>query len=157
MWPTARGLAILAAALAMAVPAGAVEIEREAREIEALLMAPCCFSQQVSVHHSEAAEEVRRDIRRRLAYETRDQILQAYVARYGKRILAEPPATGFDRLLYGLPPVALALTAVFLVVMVRRFAGRPASNPPAVPPDGAPGIDDRYAAELDEALRDLDA
>jgi len=63
----------------------------------ALSVAPCCFSQQVSVHPSAAAQEVKRDVRRPLAAgETQQQILDAYVAQYGKHILAEPRAEGFD-------------------------------------------------------------
>lgn len=53
-----------------------------------MLMAPCCFAQQVSVYSSDAAQEAKADIRRRLAAgETQQQILDAYVAKYAKHIL----------------------------------------------------------------------
>ena len=130
------------------------DVERDARELETRLIAPCCFSQQVSLHQSEAAAEVRRDIRRRLsAGQSREQILDAYVAQYGKRILVEPPAEGFDTILYVLPPLGLILTAALTIVLVRRFAARGQVAAPAAP---AGIVDQAYSAVLDDELRDLD-
>lgn len=62
---------VVALGIAMAVGVHAQDLERDAREIEAALIAPCCFSQQVSVHQSPAADEVRKDIRKRLAADAR--------------------------------------------------------------------------------------
>ena len=151
-----RPLVGVTIALAMSGTVAGNDIERQAREIDAMLIAPCCFSQQVSVHHSAAADDVRQDIRRRLsAGETREQILDAYVAQYGKRVLAQPPAEGMARALYVLPPVALVLTAALVVVIVRRFTASQAARVPgecSTPPP----VEERYRAELDEELRDLD-
>lgn len=130
------------------------DVERDARELETRLIAPCCFSQQVSLHQSEAAAEVRRDIRRRLsAGQSREQILDAYVAQYGKRILVEPPAEGLDTILYVLPPIGLILTAALTIVLVRRFAARGQAAVPAAP---VGTVDQAYSAVLDDELRDLD-
>lgn len=131
------------------------DLEQEARQIEAALIAPCCFRQQVSVHSSAAADEVRRDVRARLgAGQTRQQILDAYVAQYGKRILAEPPAEGFGAALQ-VAPFFMALAAVtLLVVIVRRLTAHP-RQPVTVGATGAPlSADDQ--ARLDDELRDLD-
>ena len=151
-------LTVMTLTLLLAAPAQAPDIEREAHELEAMLIAPCCFSQQVSQHQSPAADEVRQDVRRRLAAgETRDQILQAYVAQHGKRILATPPDEGFDRILHLLPPVGLVLTAGFLVVIFRRFTRARASEPMEAPVASVPaGADERYRHALDDELRDLD-
>jgi hypothetical protein len=43
-------------ALSIAPALANVDLEREARAIETMLIAPCCFSQQVSVHQSAAAD-----------------------------------------------------------------------------------------------------
>jgi cytochrome c-type biogenesis protein CcmH len=149
-------LSLLALGLSFVQPLQATDLEREARELEAALIAPCCFSQQVSVHHSPAADEVRVDIRRRLAAgETRDQILAAYVAQHGKRILAVPPAEGFDRLLHVLPPIGLLLTAGLLALVFRRFSAARATEP--APARAADQVqDERYRETLDDELRDLD-
>jgi len=109
----------------------------------------------VSEHRSQASDEVKQQIRVWLAAgKTRQQVLDAFVAQYGKRILAEPPDEGFGRLLYVGLPLAFVLSAAALVVFIRRVtAGRaaPALAIGSVPPDEAD-----YAARLDEELRDLD-
>ena len=149
-------LMILAMGLAMSVTIRGTDLDKDARELEAMLIAPCCFSQQVSVHHSAAADEVRQDIRKRLAAgETREHILDAYEAQYGKRVLAEPPAEGIARMLYVLPPLVFVLTAALVVVIVRRFAT--SRSPEArVSYSTALPAEERYREELDEELRDLD-
>jgi cytochrome c-type biogenesis protein CcmH len=143
----------LIVALGLGPVLSGADLEGEARALEAMLIAPCCFSQQVSVHHSPAADEVRKDVRARLAAgETREQILSAYVAQYGKRILAEPPAEGFDRALYVLPPLLLIVSAALVVVVLRRFSRRPAVVADVAPPVASA----TYDARLDDELRDLD-
>jgi cytochrome c-type biogenesis protein CcmH len=143
----------LIAVLAFGPALTGADLEREARALEAMIIAPCCFSQQVSVHQSPAADEVRRDVRARLAAgQTRDQILNAYVSQYGKRILAEPPAAGFDLALYLLPPILLIASAALVIALVRRYSRRPAGpNEATVPMASA-----SYDARLDDELRDLD-
>jgi cytochrome c-type biogenesis protein CcmH len=128
-------------------------LEREARALEALIVAPCCFRQQVSLHQSSAADEVRKDVRLRLAAgETRERILNAYVAQYGKRILVEPPAEGFDLTLYVLPPFLFLASAAVVVLALRRLS-RPVA---AVPESPGPVASGDYARKLDHELRDLD-
>jgi cytochrome c-type biogenesis protein CcmH len=129
--------------------------EREAKTIESELVAPCCWSQQVSVHNSPAADAIRADIRTRLdAGEAHQQILDAYVAQYGKAILVEPPARGGTLALYVGPPVALVATAVLLVALVRRFSRRASAEPRSLSSDRAG--DPRLAAALDDELARLD-
>jgi len=147
---TAPLLALLLA-LTVSGPPARADLDREARAIDAMLVAPCCFLQQVSVHQSGAAEDVKADVRRRLsAGETRQQILAAYVAQYGKHILAEPPAEGFDLTLYVVPPVALLASLGLIALLIKRL-----SRPLAVAATHAPLSGD-IDARLDDALRDLD-
>jgi cytochrome c-type biogenesis protein CcmH len=145
-------------ALSLAPAQRAPDLEIEARAIDAMLIAPCCFRQQVSLHQSAAADEVRLDVRARLAAgQSRQRILDAYVARYGKQILVEPPAVGFDRSLFVMPVVTLVLSAGLVAALLRRFT-RPRLSP-------APGVPDAAAlaapspadqVRLDDELRDLD-
>jgi cytochrome c-type biogenesis protein CcmH len=149
-----RVLTILA--IATALSGAAADLERDAREIESMLIAPCCFSQQVSVHQSPAADEVRADVRVRLAAgQTRREILDAYVARYGKRILAEPPAEGFDLTLYLVPIFTLLLSGAALGFVVRRFARRKPQRTGTADAT-APPADVDAETRLDDELRDLD-
>jgi cytochrome c-type biogenesis protein CcmH len=156
MYRLLRPLMVMTIALTMGGTVAGRDLEAEAQALEAMLIAPCCFSQQVSVHHSPAADDVRRDLRRRLAAgEKREQIVDAYVAQYGTRVLAEPPAEGVARVLYILPPLALVLTAAFVVLIVRRFTASQADQAPVAYRPPFP-VEERYREELDEDLRDLD-
>lgn len=141
--------------LATATPARAeTDVEREARAIEELLMAPCCFQQQVSVHHSPTAAAVQKDIRARLARgETREVILAAYVQEHGPGILVVPPAQGSNLILYVLPPIVLAASVLLIVGLVRRFT-TPRTDVPALAGHSPanPELDER----LTDELRDLD-
>jgi cytochrome c-type biogenesis protein CcmH len=137
--------------LALAAPDPAT-LEREARAIEAMLIAPCCWSQQVSVHQSAASDEIKQTIRRLLGEgKTRQQILDGYVERYGDRILAEPPARGFSAVLYVLPWVFLAGGVGLVVLVFRRLRGPATAGAPAA---SAPSEEE--SARIDEELRDLD-
>ncbi len=134
-------------------------LEREARRLETQLIAPCCWTQPVAIHQSPAADEIRRDVRRKLAAGLTPQaILEEYVAEYGPRILSEPPARGFGRALYIVPVVLLVLSAAGLAALVRRMAARtaPATEPPSPGAGEPPGLpDEAYATRLDDELRDL--
>ena len=164
-----HSLARVAACLALtigvvlaATPARAqtpADVEREARAIEDLLVAPCCFRQQVSQHQSEAADQVKRDIRVRLAAgQTRGEIIDAYVHEYGPRILAEPPAAGTGRFVYVLPPAVLLLSAGLLIAALRRSTRRAAAGAAPGVPNGVLDPPDSTDAtrRLDDALRDMD-
>ncbi len=147
---------VLAVQLPAPPPALPPELEREALRLETKVIAPCCWSQQVSVHDSPAATQMRSDIRRRLGEGQAEQaILAAYVSEYGERILAEPPARGFTRLLYVMPPL-LGLTGIgLLVIFVRRFARRGSgAHALATAGGGAPAA--ALDRRLDEELRDMD-
>jgi len=151
--------AVAASALALAATTLVVaqaDLEREAREIEELLIAPCCFTQQVSEHQSPAASEAKRDIRARLAAgETRQQILDAYVAEYGTRVLATPPAEGLNLLLFVTPVVVLVGSIGLVALVVRRFTGHVQPSDAELPlPSSERSAD--VEARLDDELLDLD-
>lgn len=138
----------------LASPVLAQDVEREAREIESRLVAPCCWTQQVSVHQSEAATKIKQEIRVSLRQgRTRQEILDAYVAEYGPAILVEPPARGFGTSLYVLPVVALLASALLVTLVVRRFTRRAQVPGPAEQPVPANGA---LSERLDDELRDLD-
>jgi cytochrome c-type biogenesis protein CcmH len=144
----------LLVALATAAPLPP-ELEREARVLEAKFVAPCCWSQQVSVHQSPAADEIRKDVRVRLARgETSQQIVDDYVVQFGERILVEPPARGYKLMLYVFPPVVLFASAFGIVALVRRATSRRQAGAASQPATTGPA--DRYSARLDDELRDLD-
>ncbi len=145
---------VLALWLAAAAPDPAA-LEREAKILEGMLIAPCCWSQQVAVHQSPAADEIRQTVRRLLAEgQTRQQIVDVYVAQYGERILAEPPARGFNAFLYVLPWVFLAGSIPLVVFVIRRLR-QPAAAPAAGQGAAAPPTE-AEAERIDDELRNLD-
>ena len=63
-----------------------------AAALEGQIMAPCCWTQTIDIHGSAIANQLKREVRRRLrAGESADSIKADLVRRYGKRILAVPP------------------------------------------------------------------
>jgi cytochrome c-type biogenesis protein CcmH len=145
---------VLALWMAVAAPDPAA-LEKEAKAIEALLIAPCCWSQQVSVHQSPVTDEIRQNIRKLLTEgKSRQQIVDAYVAEYGDRILAEPPARGFSRLFY-IGPWFFLLGSIGLVFIVIRKLRTPATAAAAAPQPAARPTDDE-SERIDEELRNLD-
>ena len=72
-----------------------------------------------------------------------DLILQGFVQEYGPTVIAAPTATGFNRVAWIMPFVALALGITFVVYVVRAWKNRPE---PAL----ADGITIPRGAELDE-------
>jgi cytochrome c-type biogenesis protein CcmH len=130
-------------------------VEREAKQLEARLMAPCCWAQQVSLHQSPAADDIKRNIRRLLEEgKTSQQILDIYVAEYGDRILSEPPARGFSRLIYVAPWVFLVGSVGLVVMVIRRL--RAVSPATARTEQAAASPDEAEAERIDEELRNLD-
>jgi cytochrome c-type biogenesis protein CcmH len=130
-------------------------LEREAKQLEAKLMAPCCWAQQVSLHQSPAADDIKQTIRTLLAEgKTSEQILDIYVAQYGDRILAEPPARGFSRLIYVAPWVFLVASVGLVIVVIRRL--RAVTPAPARSERAAAPPSEDEADRIDEELRNLD-
>jgi cytochrome c-type biogenesis protein CcmH len=130
-------------------------LEREARQLEAKLMAPCCWAQQVSLHQSPAADDIKQTIRKLLAEgKTSEQIIDIYVAQYGDRILAEPPARGFSRLIYVAPWVFLVASVGLVIVVIRRL--RAVGPAPARTERAAASPSEAEADRIDEELRNLD-
>lgn len=101
------------------------------KRIQERFIAPCCWSENVAVHRSETAAEMRTEIAAMVhAGKSEDAIVAYYVGQHGERILMEP--VGQKSIwLRVMPFAALALAAVLLVMYLRR-AIRPAAAPAAV-------------------------
>jgi cytochrome c-type biogenesis protein CcmH len=105
------------------------------RRIEERFIAPCCWSENVAVHRSEVAAEMRTEIAKMLAEgKTEDQIVARFVAQYGERVLIVPrgPSTVWLAII---PWVALALGLLILAWFIRRRrAAEPAQAARSLPP-----------------------
>lgn len=128
-------------------------IEEKARKIDGELMAPCCWSQPVSQHYSQAADEIRSGVRQMLAAgKSEQEILDYYVSIHGERILASPRARGFN-LLAWVMPVVLSLAGVSLLILILRNWVRKKPAPADVP---EMQLDERYRARMDQELKDFE-
>lgn len=113
---------------------------------------PVCENTPLDVCPTQACAEWRELIRDELAQGWSEQQIKDYfVQRFGARVLATPPATGLNWLVYVIPPVAF-LAGVFL--LYRAFLGfrKPGSEPLS---ETAPQAvsDDPYIERIEEELR----
>ena len=80
---------------------------------------------------------------------TEPEILQALAARYGTKILAAPPAKGFNIAAWALPGLGLIFGLVVVVMVVRRLRGPAAANDA----DGPAEVDPKVLAALEEEMK----
>jgi cytochrome c-type biogenesis protein CcmH len=117
-----RAIAAFANVETVAADEAAEGRERTAKILETKLIAPCCSTQPVAIHYSPAADRIRAEIRRMLAGgATEDDVLDAFVARYGEGILAQPRGRGFGLLAWLLPPLAILSGGIGAVSLLRRW------------------------------------
>lgn len=153
-------ITVLLAAL-ISIPAATSRIAQTAkavdqtRAIEDQLIAPCCWSQPVSEHDSEIAQQIRNEVAAMVAAgKSRDEILNTFVARYGERILVTPRAKGFNTLVYLLPWAALPI-GIWILYMLLKKLRAPATVPaPSTAP--LPTVNSRYDSVIEKELRELD-
>lgn len=138
----------------LALPAFAQEPTPSDDQVNAIakqLYCPVCENIPLDVCPTQACEQWRGTIRDKLALGWSEaEIKGFFVAQYGDRVLATPPARGFNWLVYVLPPLAIVAGAVFLGLTLRRWQ-RPAEASPPLP---SVELDaDPYAQRLEDELR----
>lgn len=113
--------------------------ESEAQNIDRRLMCPVCPAQTIAQSQVEIALQMRAIVREKLAEgEDRDSILNFFVERYGKDILAAPPKSGANLVAWLLPigGVSAALVAVFFIIRSMAQRRPVAATPRPVQDDG---------------------
>ncbi|MCH8837768.1 MAG: cytochrome c-type biogenesis protein CcmH [Candidatus Marinimicrobia bacterium] len=124
-------------ALMLALAAGGL-LGQEAKdplqkELEYMIMAPCCYGAPVGDHDSDAAKQVKAQIAQLLSEgKTSDEVLDMYVAIYGERILAQPRAQGFNVLAYVMPILILVIGGLLVIYAINQMtAPRPQAAQPS--------------------------
>jgi cytochrome c-type biogenesis protein CcmH/NrfF len=108
-------------------------------------MLHCHYSEPARERINKMAQEGKSD----------DEIIQAFVRETGIQALAVPPATGFNRLVWIMPWVAIALGLLAIMWFVRRYsAQRAAQASPA--PDVDPEVLSLYRENIEKDLSTLD-
>jgi cytochrome c-type biogenesis protein CcmH len=98
------------------------------------LYCPVCENTPLDVCPTQACKDWRELIRQQLSEGWEEaEIVDYFVANYGTRVLAQPPARGFTALVWVLPVIGLAGGGVFLWRLLHRWQGRqvPAEAPVA--------------------------
>ena len=120
------------------------------------LYCPVCENTPLDVCPTEACRQWRELIRSQLAEGmTEQQIKDYFVANYGARVLSEPPRTGFNWLVYIIPPVLILVGAVVLFNAFRAWT-KPKSAEAGAGMEkeaGASSSDDEYIKRLEEELK----
>ena len=84
-------------------------------------MAPCCWTQRVALHSSEASSQVKAEIGAMVVAGKSDrEILDYFIGKYGKRILVEPEGAA-SYWLHIVPFAVLILGGIWAAVMIRKW------------------------------------
>ncbi|MFQ5942479.1 MAG: cytochrome c-type biogenesis protein CcmH [Anaerolineales bacterium] len=115
------------------------------------LYCPVCENVPLDVCPTQACKQWRNTIGEKLALGwSQKQIEQYFVNQYGDRVLATPPATGLNWLIYLLPPLVFIVGAVVLGGAVRSWR-KPTSEP--VTERTIEPTTDPYLEKVEEELR----
>ena len=145
-FPVALGrVLILAAAVFLFMGAG--DDSARFKDLGHRMMCTCgCGQVLLECNHvgCQSSDKMRNELQAALDRgDNDDLILQGFVQEYGPTVIAAPTATGFNRVAWIMPFVALAFGITFVVYVVRSWKNRPA---PAL----ADGITIPRGGELDE-------
>ncbi len=100
-------------------------LQKTAREIYDLIMCPLCAGQTIAQSSNETSSQMRALVLKKLRQgETKEEILQYFESRYGERIMAKPNKKGFNLILWFFPFVFVALAAIVIYFLIRRWSAR---------------------------------
>lgn len=99
----------------------ALSLDEQAQEIYRSLMCPLCPGQTIDQSQSELSAQMRALVREKLEQgETREEILQFFVERYGESVLAAPVKSGFNLIVWVTPFSAILIGGIILGIIIRR-------------------------------------
>ncbi|MFD1694823.1 cytochrome c-type biogenesis protein [Roseibium aestuarii] len=101
-------------------------LEARARHLSAGLRCLVCQNQSIDDSDAELAKDLRVLVRERLkAGDTDGEVIDFLVARYGEFVLLKPRFAWHNAILWGVPPLALGVGIVALMVALRRRRNAP--------------------------------
>tara|TARA_B100001245_G_C22794337_1_gene383059 strand:+ start:417 stop:866 length:450 start_codon:yes stop_codon:yes gene_type:complete len=93
-----------------------------AYNINKSLICPVCPGETIDQSQVQLAKQMRQIVIDKVnAGWDKDQILQFFVDRYGKDVLAEPPKKGFSLILWIVPPALIILSGIGLVLILQHI------------------------------------
>jgi len=125
----------------------------EVNAIAHKLYCPVCESTPLDVCPTDACRDWRELIRSMLADgKTEDEILQHFEDQYGAKVLAQPPMSGLNWLIYILPPVMILAGAIVLFRSLKEWT-KPKTASSVSGEDQSEVSSDEYIARLEEELK----
>jgi cytochrome c-type biogenesis protein CcmH len=129
-------------------PVTADDVNRVAKQ----MYCPVCENEPLDACGTAACQQWRAQIAQMLSDGQSDQQIKDYfMARYGVRVLAQPPATGISLWLYVLPIIGLVVGAIVVVLLMRRMRARAMQS--AAPSSAPPASGDEYADRVERDLQ----
>lgn len=129
----------------------------DVNEVAKGLYCPVCESVPLDVCPTQACADWRELIREQLeAGMTQEQIYSAFARDYGDGVLAEPPRSGINLVLWLSPILALLVGGVFLTRTFRTLRNQPTTKPtnqPTTKPTTKPT--NNYIAQIEAELQEL--
>ncbi|MFQ5341714.1 MAG: cytochrome c-type biogenesis protein CcmH [Anaerolineae bacterium] len=152
------GLVVMAGFLSFASRPAAAQAPDAATEDEMYRIAdklncPICQGQRLSECPIQICQEMRAEIIQRLQEgQPEQEIIQAFVDRYGKQVLNQPPVEGFNLLAWVIPFVGLALALIVGGWALRQWLRRrPVAGVEAVE-SGVGDLPEEYLRRLEEEV-----
>ncbi len=114
------------------------------------MFCPVCENVPLDVCPTQACAQWRELIRQRLGEGWSEQQIKDYfVQQYGDRVLAEPPRTGLNWLIYVIPPIIVLAGLVIVVQVLRTWKAQTIQAARNAPPT----LDDDYVRRLEDELK----
>jgi len=140
---------------------GPTPTDDDVNRIAKQLFCPVCENTPLDVCPTEACRQWRDLIRQMLSEGKSEQEIKDYfVLNYGARVLSEPPRTGFNWLVYVIPPMVIVAGVFILFRAMRAWTHSSETSPPGpseVGPDEeeptSSGDDDDYITRMEEELK----
>lgn len=129
----------------------------EVNEVASELYCPVCENRTLDTCPTEACHQWRELIRTQLAEgKSNEEIKQYFVDYYGDRVLALPPRTGLNWLIYILPPAIILLGGFMLFKNFRAWRQPKVTESSHNQESGAGSASSTYIARLEEELKKRD-
>ena len=142
---------VLAAMVGCSESAQPPSLEARAQSLDRSLICPVCPGETIDQSQATLANQMQAFVREKLRTGWTDrQIRQYFVDRYGDGVLAAPPKTGFNLIVWVVPPVGVLGGLLLLVLAVRAMRWRPEAGE-APEAEGVAGLEP-YLALVDREI-----
>jgi cytochrome c-type biogenesis protein CcmH len=128
----------------------------EVNEIARELYCPICENVPLDVCPTQACADWRELIREYLAQGwTKDEIKTYFASQYGWNVLAEPPRTGLNWVIYSVPPLVIGVGLSFILLLMYK-SRRNRQTTPTLGEEIDSKISDAELNRIDRDLRKAD-